>query len=110
MSAACLINLAESTSARAAITLLSPSRFCCAALLKLALTSGEKMMSLMRMPSIATPHLSATSPTISAISNAMASRSVTTDCTARAPTTCRRVVCARSVRACRRSVIPKAER
>jgi hypothetical protein len=40
----------------------------------------------------------------------MASRSVTTDCTARAPTTCRKVVCARSVRACRRSVMPKAER
>jgi hypothetical protein len=54
--------------------------------------------------------LSATSETISAISNAMFSRSVTTDCTARAPTTWRRVVWARSMRALRRSLMPKAER
>jgi len=79
ISAACLINLAASTSALAAITLLSPILFCWAAELKLAETSGLKMMSLMRIPSIATPHRSAISPTISAISKAMASRSVTTD-------------------------------
>jgi hypothetical protein len=78
MSAAWRMSLAESTSARAAMTLDSPIRFCCAAEEREAETSGLNMMSLMRIPSIATPHLSATSPTISAISNAMASRSVTT--------------------------------
>jgi hypothetical protein len=70
----------------------------------------SRELTLMRMPSMATPHLSATSPTISAISNAIASRSVTTDWTARAPTTCRSVVCARSMSAWRRSVIPNAAR
>ena len=99
ISAACLINLAASTSARAAMTLDSPILFCCAADDSEAETSGLKMISLMRIPSMATPHLSATSPTISAISNAMASRSVTTLWTARAPTTWRRVVCARSMSA-----------
>lgn len=110
ISAACLIRRAASTSARAAMTLDSPMRFCWAAEERDAETSGLKMISLMRMPSMVTPHLSATSPTISAISNAIASRSVTTLWTARAPTTWRKVVWARSIRACRRSVIPKAAR
>lgn len=78
MSAACRINLAASTSARAAMTFDSPTLFCCAAEEREAAISGLKMMSLMRILSIETPHLSATSPTISAISNAIASRSVTT--------------------------------
>jgi len=77
ISAACLINLAASTSARAAMTLDSPILFCWAADDKEAETSALKMISLIRIPSMVTPHLSATSPTISAISNAIASRSVT---------------------------------
>ena len=108
ISVACLINLAASTSARVAMTFDSPSRFCWAADDKEAETSGLKMISLIRIPSMATPHLSATSPTISAISKAIASCSVTRLWTARALMMYWSVVWARLTRAWRRSVIPKA--
>lgn len=58
-SAACLINLAASTSALAAITLDSPILFWVAALERDCCNSTEKLMSLRRIDSMATPHFSA---------------------------------------------------
>lgn len=59
MSAALLISLAASTSARAAMTLLSPIRFWVAADDRLCWSSAEKVMSLRRIDSIEIPHFSA---------------------------------------------------
>ena len=53
------MSLAASTSARAAMTLDSPIRFCVAADERDCWSSTEKLMSLRRIDSMATPHFSA---------------------------------------------------
>lgn len=87
------VNLAESTSASAAMAQQTRIGESAAALLKLA--SGDFMAEDDVLDQNAAPHLSAI------ISKAaMASHSVTTDRTARASTTLRNIVCARSMRVC----------
>jgi len=65
ISAACLISLADSTSARAAMTFDSPIRLDWAAIERESCNSLLKMISLMSMLSTCTPHPDATSSMIS---------------------------------------------
>ena len=87
MSAAWRISFADSTSARAAMTLDSPIRLDCAAMERESWSSVEKIMSLINMLSTCTPQPDATSSMISPMDCAISSRRSMTSWRTRAPTT-----------------------
>ena len=99
ISAASLINLADSTSARAMMILASPMRICLAADDRVSCNSLLKMISLMSTDSTLTPHDRAGPAMMFSISCAMASRFSIESCSEREPRHCRNVVWVRSMRA-----------